>query len=265
MDQKTLSEVKKIELEVMDYFVSICKKHHLTYYLFWGTLLGAVRHSGFIPWDDDIDVVMPPKDYIKFLNIMKKEKSDKYYLQNIYNEKHCTFFFSKIRKNRTTMVESNLNYLSFKKGINIDIFPLIPYPKNKINQFVFMYRFRLVSLLLNRDVKLSGAIGKIINFFLHLIPLNLCNKIEISKMEKLINYKKDFDEYRVYYYKGFDKNYFEKIELPFEDRKYSAPSSFHEILTKLYGDYMTPPPKEKRYGHGEGNVIVSFDKEYDEL
>lgn len=262
---KDLEKIKKVELEVMDYFVEICKKYDLTYYLFWGTLLGAVRHSGFIPWDDDIDVVMPPDDYMKFLKVMEKETSDKFYLQNVYTEKHVTYFFSKIRKYHTTMVETNLNYLPFKKGINIDIFPLIPYPNSKLGRFLFMYRFRLVSLLVNRDVKLSGIKGKIINLFLHLIPLGLCNKIVIHKMEKLINYKGDFNEYRVYYYKGFDKNWFNKTDLPFEDKKYSAPARYDEILTKLYGDYMTPPPKDKRYGHGNGNIIVSFDKEYDEL
>ena len=71
MDKANLDKLKKTELEVMDYFVSICKKYNLTYYLFWGTLLGAIRHKGFIPWDDDIDVVMPPDDYLKFLNIME--------------------------------------------------------------------------------------------------------------------------------------------------------------------------------------------------
>ena len=74
-----LDKVKKIELEVLDYFVDICKKNKLTYYLFWGTLLGAIRHNGFIPWDDDIDVVMPPEDYLRFLEIMACEKSDDYY------------------------------------------------------------------------------------------------------------------------------------------------------------------------------------------
>ena len=117
MSNEDLNKLKKIELEVMEYYNEICQKHNLTYYIFYGTLLGAVRHSGFIPWDDDIDVLMPIDDYKKLLNILKNDKHDKYYVQNIFNTKYCTYNFTKIRKYHTTMVEKELNYLKFKKGI----------------------------------------------------------------------------------------------------------------------------------------------------
>ena len=173
----------------------------MKYFLYGGTLLGAVRHKGFIPWDDDIDVAMPPEDYIKFLSIMEKEKSKEYYLQNIYNTESCTYTFSKIRKYHTTMVEKDLNYLPFKKGINIDVFPLIRYPKDKIGKKIFMYRFRLAELLVTRERKGKSLKGKIIYFFLHLFTKKFINKKAISKMNKLIKYKGDFDEYRVAFLK----------------------------------------------------------------
>ena len=100
----------------MDYFDEFCKEHNLTYYIMYGTLLGAIRHSGFIPWDDDIDVAMMSEDYLKLLEI-EKEIDSKYYLQNVYNTDTCTYIFSKIRKNHTTMVEEKLNYLPFKKEL----------------------------------------------------------------------------------------------------------------------------------------------------
>ena len=267
MKKEDLDKAKKIELEVMDYLDKICKKYDIKYYLFWGTLLGAIRHKGFIPWDDDIDVAMMPDDYNKFLEVMKNENSDKYYLQNIENTKYCNFTFSKIRKYKTTMVEEELNYLPFGKGINVDIFPLYKYPKNKLGQMRFNYRFRLANLLLNRDVKLGGIKGKLIHCFLHLIPRSLNNKIIIRKLNKLLKYNKDFDEYYIRQGKLFKKEWFsEDITLPFEDKKYKAPSGYDGILTRLYGDYMTPPPKDKRYGHGDGGkMLVSFTKEYDEL
>ena len=265
MKKDDLDKAKIIELEVMDYFDKICKKYGIKYYLFWGTLLGAIRHKGFIPWDDDIDVAMLPSDYIKFLEVMKNEKSDKYYLQNIDNTKYCNFTFSKIRKYKTTMVEAELNYLPFGKGINIDVFPLYKYPKSKLGKLRFGYRFRLANLLLNRDVKLSGFKGKMINIVLHLIPRKLNNKIIIRKLNKLLKYNKDFDEYYIRQGKVFNKEWFGFIKVPFEDKTYMAPEGYDGILTKLYGDYMTPPPKDKRYGHGAGKMIVSFTKEYDEL
>ena len=264
MNDEELKKAKKIELEIMDYFVDICKKNNLTYFLFWGTLLGAIRHNGFIPWDDDIDVVMPPEDYIKFLEIMQNEKNDMYYLQNIYNTKYCNCQFSKIRKYHTTMVEEELNYLPFKKGINIDVFPLLKYPESKLGQIIFMYRYRLAYLLLNRDVK-GGIKNKLINGLVHLIPRSLINKIIIRNFNKLIKYKGDFKEYRVYQYNGFDKEWFSMQKHQFEDRVYTIPKEYDKILTELYGDYMTPPPKDKRYGHGKGKMIISFTKEYDEM
>ena len=262
---KDLDKVKKVELEILDYFVEICQKNNLTYYLFWGTLLGAVRHSGFIPWDDDIDVIMPADDYIKFLNLMENEKNKNYYVQNIYNTKYCIFPFTKIRKYHTTMVERDLNYLPFKKGFNIDIFPLYKYPNSKVGKFLFQYRYRLIFLLLNRDVKSKNIKGKIIYYFLHLLPRSVVNRIIIKKVEKLLNYNGDFDEYRVYQDKGFDKKWFDKTEMNFENKKFIVPKDYDKILRKLYGDYMTPPPENKRYGHGEGNLIISFTKDYDEL
>ncbi len=260
-----LDKIKEIEMEVMDYFAKICQENHLTYYLFWGTLLGAIRHKGFIPWDDDIDVIMMPDEYLKFLEIMEHEHSDKYYLQNMYNTKYCTYLSSKIRKYHTTMVEKDLNYLPFKKGINIDIFPLLKYPTGKWGQFLFMYRFRLVALLSNRDLKGPSIKQKLINGILHLIPRNLCNHIIKRKMEKLIKYDGPFSEYRIDQYYGFDKDWFGIKVVPFEDRKYIIPKEYDKVLTKLFGDYMTPPPESERVGHGNGNLIISFDKEYDEL
>ena len=264
MKNNDLEKIKQTEMEVMDYIVKVCKKYNITYYLYFGTLIGAIRHKGFIPWDDDIDIVMKPDDYMKFLDMIEKENNDKYYLQNFYNTKRYCFIFSKIRKLHTTMVEEDWNYLPFKKGINVDIFPMYKYPKSRLGKIRFMYRYKLVSLLLNRDVKLPGVKGKVINIILHLIPRSICNKIVIRKHNKMLKYNKDFDEYFTDDFR-FDKNWFEPIIVPFEDRKYVAPADYDKILTRQFGDYMTPPPKEEQVGHGGGKLILSFTKDYDEM
>ena len=267
MKDKNLEKIKVIQLEIMDYIDKICKKYDIKYCIFWGSLLGAIRHKGFIPWDDDIDIAMLPDDYKKFMEVMENENSDKYYLQNIYNTKYYIFPFSKVRKYHTTRIDEESNYLPFKKGINIDVFPLFKYPTSKFKQFLFKYRLQVINVLLTRDYKQEKSKKKYINVFLHLVPRSLTNKVLIRKMNKLLNYNGEFNEYRVTYKKGFDKNCFDVITVPFEDRKYTAPAGYDKILTELYGDYMTPPPKKDRHGHGaeSKNIILSFDKEYDEL
>ena len=98
-----------------------------------------------------------------------------------------------------------------------------------------------------------------------LIPRNIVNKIVNKKIKKLLEYNKEFEEYRIIHSMGFNKEWFEKIDIPFENKKYCAPKEYDSILTRLYGDYMTLPPVNERYGHGKGDILLSFDKEYDEL
>ena len=119
MSNEELKKLKNEELEILDYFVEICKKNNLRYYIMYGTLLGAVRHHGFIPWDDDVDVCMTPSDYQKFIKIFKND--DKFFLQTIESDKYFHTLFAKIRKNNTCMVEKENGYMKINKGINIDM------------------------------------------------------------------------------------------------------------------------------------------------
>ena len=263
MENEDLEKVKKIELEIMDYFDDFTKSHNLTYYIMYGTLLGAVRHKGFIPWDDDIDVAMMPDDYLKLLDL-EKEINPKYYLQNVYNTDTCTYIFSKIRKYHTTMVEKDLNYLPFKKGINIDIFPLFKYPKSKYQQFLFKKRIKIASLFVNREMKPNNFKGKIICLFLHMFTRRKANKIARKNINKLLHFNKEFIEYRMIPTQSLGKDWFKKIELPFEGRNYFAPSGYEGFLKMRYGDYMKLPPVNERYGHGKGKMIIDLNKDYDE-
>ena len=128
MKSNDLKRLKIEEKKILDYYVNFCEKNNLKYYLAYGTLLGAIRHNGFIPWDDDIDVHMPPQDYQKFINLFKKDNNNDYFLQTIDTEKYFHATFTKIRKNNSCMVEKEWSYMKIHKGINIDIFPLYPYP-----------------------------------------------------------------------------------------------------------------------------------------
>ena len=117
-------KVWAVELKMLEKLDEVCKKYNLTYYAYYGTLLGAVRHQGFIPWDDDIDVIMFRDDYEKFQEIAPKEFKEPYFYQNTYTDR-VLWPLSKIRDSRTTAVEPQFQHLgsSFHQGIFIDIFP----------------------------------------------------------------------------------------------------------------------------------------------
>ena len=123
-DKKTLEKLHKVEIEILDEFVRICNKYNLEYYLIGGTMLGAVRHQGFIPWDDDIDVGIMRKDYDLFIKYAREELGDKYYLDCYETNKEYYLPFAKIRKNNTIFNEQVSAHLNNHKGIYIDIIPV---------------------------------------------------------------------------------------------------------------------------------------------
>ena len=119
-----LNELKRIELEMLKTFIKICKKHNFMYFLVGGTCLGSVRHGGFIPWDDDIDVGMPRSDYNKFIKIASEELPGNMFLQTFFTDEQYPCAFAKIRNNDTTFIEKGLRKSNINHGIYIDIFPL---------------------------------------------------------------------------------------------------------------------------------------------
>ena len=126
-----LSSLQKQEFEILCEVRRICDKYDLTYFITAGTLLGAVRHKGFIPWDDDIDVVMPKKDFKKFSKLCRVELAKQYFFQNCRSEKQYPFLFAKIRKNNTFVNDMLLANLKIHKGLYIDVFPLVKCPKGE--------------------------------------------------------------------------------------------------------------------------------------
>ena len=267
MGSEEIKKLKQTEIEILDYFVDFCNQNNLTYYLTYGTLLGAVRHKGFIPWDDDIDVVMLPEDYQKFLKLyQEKNKNKDYILQYIDNEKYYHTIFAKIRKNNTCMVEKDWQYIKIHKGIDIDIFPLFPYPDNKLDAKIMMFNFKLSQFLVSKNNKTNSIKNKILFGILKLIPRKITNRWASKIINKILNYKGKYS-----YYRPDDLNcglqkkewYNSSTNLTFEKRSYNAPSHYDELLKSMYGDYMQIPKEEDRIGHGD--IILSFDKNYEDI
>lgn len=252
---------KKIALDILIEFHNFCKKENLTYFLGFGTLLGAVRHKGFIPWDDDIDIFMPRPDYEKFLDVYK---SDEYEISSP-RDKHPLFTYSKLFKLGTLKIENGLSYKKRKPiGIDIDIFPIdgVNAEKylsicNKIKKYNFLFQ------ITNQNIKRKSFIKSIISFFIHCIRGKyICNKIE--NLKKRYDYNQ-WDNVSIYFAFSDQKPsnsivpryVFEKdIDVEFEGYKFKAPIGYDKLLTILYGDYMTPPPVDERITHHANKVYI---------
>ncbi len=250
---------------ILKYFISFCEQHNLIYCCATGTMLGAVRHHGIIPWDDDIDVFMPRKDYEQLLAIASKMEGDGF---KVISAKNSSSFatFAKIYCRDTTLWE--IESIPFVYGIYIDIFPLDETSISKA-EFINKYRYfrnlfrkyqlsqmrfslkRIVGHIKEKDKKM--AIKELLSI---MFPLWLAGyyRKKIIKFEAerslehgdhLVSYYGDYWD-REY----FDKQWFECYEdMPFSDFTVKVPSGYHEYLTNVYGDYMKFPPVDKRVSH----------------
>ena len=254
MKQISVQEKKLILLEILDEIHNFCKENNITYFINCGTLLGAIRHKGFIPWDDDIDISMLRKDYEKF-KILYNQKG--FSLINFEQNNYFPLPFLKVSSDKTYGTINNIIPLNY--GVAVDIFPVDDYPNQESLRKKF---FRSVDMLNNKYIIalscnyirkhsfLKDLIKKIISIFLS--AHKLCKKIdEVSKkynsddaiyagcLVAIVNHKMEI---------ALKDSYKEQIMLPFEGRNYFAPIGFDNILRSLYGDdYMIPPAENDRH------------------
>lgn len=268
---KLLERVWKVELTILDEIDRICRKHELRYSLAYGSMIGAVRHRGFIPWDDDVDIIMPRSDYNRFIELWEKEKSEGFFLQNKFIENGFTQNFTKIRKDKTTFLQSKQDIeAKMHTGIFVDIFPgncVAPTKYARKIQFICS----AVNLLYARG-KTSKS-----NFFTVLVEkilLFLPNKVKMKIYALTDRYLQKYsDESCGYFFpstiewarKSYPSGIFEDlIEVEFAGRKYLCLKDYDKILTYEYGDYMKLPPVEKRV-LAHHPILINFEKNYDEL
>ncbi len=269
MPENHMKDLQKVELEILIETDRICKKHNIRYFLVAGTLLGAIRHKGFIPWDDDIDICMPIEDYRKFCKVAKKELNKNYFLQN-YKTDFSGMWFSKIRKNNTTAIEKNFESKLHHQGIWIDVFPLIGIKHEK--KWIENLKSKVLPAkkLINKKIGIMEDIDKkpifkILNFFISMNLLRL-----ITSAIYRVSFKSP-SVYKYCYYlwassaikPRFESEWFsESCEVEFEGHMFPAPKDWDKYLTIEYGDYMTPPPPEKRNGGSHTISIVDINNNY---
>ena len=249
-----IKEVQNIELEILLEFDRICKEAGLTYQLFSGTLLGAIRHQGFIPWDDDIDVAMMRKDYEIIWKIAKENLGQEYFLQTTETDQNYVNPFAKIRKNGTVVKERLVENVDMHHGIYMDIFPMdFVKPKKRMGYL------QLSLLTYFRDLKKHRAQGirdkesfiqrrlsdPMVNRGIK-AALNLFAKRGTEHISDLVfnNTKELYDDY------ALKKETFEDIiSGEFEGYSFPIPKNYDEELTIYYGDYMKLPKKEDQSPH----------------
>ena len=262
-----MNELKKVELDMLKSFIDICNKLSLTYFVIGGTLLGAVRHEGFIPWDDDIDVGMLREDYDVFIREASKYLPEYYFLQTNITDTEYPYNFAKIRDSRTTFIEYSLKNRNINHGVFIDVFPLDYFPENKLQRRLLMFKHdilkrRIIADFLpnnpNQDKQKSGKafIGECL---LRIIFPNTKKAVTLKeivikstgKSRYLRNFGGAWKDKEIVKATWFMNS----CKLWFEDLEVLAPLDYHDYLTHIYGDYMQLPPVEKRIAHHYTDVI----------
>lgn len=270
--ENSLRKLQLAELEILKYFIKICQDNNLRYYMLGGTFLGAVRHKGFIPWDDDIDIGMPREDYYKFMDIVVNDGNRDFKFENFRINKESLMYVSRFENKKVEIEDTSTTQKKYRYAW-IDIFPMDGMPNNRFSMFFhkvkllylrLLFQYSQYSNIVNQRVKnrplherILIKIGKIINFekFLDtykcMLNLDKClEKYSFDSSKYVINFMGAYK-----FKEMFKKEVYDECDMyDFEDIKLNAPKNYDLVLSQLYGEYMVPPKEEERNKHGT-NVI----------
>lgn len=286
MKEISFKEMQKIALEILINVSQYCDSHNIRYYICGGTLLGAVRHKGFIPWDDDIDILMPRPDYLKFVQNYNQDHK-RYLVKSIENSADYWRTFAKVFDLSTYLEENCIRMPKKDNGVFIDIFPVDGLPKSKVQQKILFKEQEFLNFLYHgsawnytrsfkyadskdRFAKLKGQIRTILKF----VAVTFLNPLPTISLIKLINKNamrysyQDADEVAAIvdcHYGGsrekMPKKLFEKqILFSFEGYQFWGSAAWKIYLTNLYGNYMELPPVENRVTHHDFKAYWKEDK-----
>ncbi len=270
----TLAELQKCELQILKDVARLCETHSIRYYLVFGTLLGAVRHKGFIPWDDDIDICMEAKDINRFVRFAKKELGSQYYIQTPGSERNGRWLFCKVRKNGTLCLQRNEERIDgFHQGVWIDIFPIVDLSENKrIKQFqlsiiLYLQRQMYNHVPIGKEKTIKNLLKRSYDWFFMcheyftwkvLLFLGIIKKkgtgqcciigkrfMPWAKVEELMKYT-----FERKLFSGKTKKYV------FEDTCFMSIEDANSFLTSFYGDYMIPV----KYSHIEDYSAIEINE-----
>lgn len=247
----TIEEHQRALFVLLQAFDEVCRKHDIHYMLFAGTALGAVRHKDFIPWDDDLDVVMLRPEYERFLAVAPREiDNEKFYLQ-IEHSDHWPMFFSKLRMNNTTCLERFVpKDPLIHQGVFMDIFPCDNLSDNPLVRKLQFYASKVVisKSLERRGYLTDSALKKAFMLLCRCLPMAPFKRFVLQRGRGDTAYVHTFFGGAVRYEKNiYPRQWFQKeILMPFHGGEYPVSAQYDELLTNVYGDYMTPQPEKDR-------------------
>lgn len=258
-----------VELDLLLKFDQICRKYGLRYYLNSGSLLGAVRHKGFIPWDDDLDVEMPREDYDRLLSV-SNEFCHPYFLQTPDTDPFGGYSFAKLRNSNTTFLSKMFAFQDMNQGVFIDIFPFDKWDKDDRKSFdvINFLNYENSTFLRMGNPFLDETNKKRVEEWSRINP-----KISYEMVNRIATRYRNIETESIIVavcsIQSFDKklkyleDYSSSVMVPFEGIELPIPNGYHRILSGLFGDYMRFPPIEKR-GTWHTDLLFDADVPYQE-
>lgn len=264
-DQALLKKIQFTQLEIMKNIDAVCKRHNIKYYLCAGTALGAIRHHGFIPWDDDLDIMLPREEYNRLLNALNIELSDQYWLQSYSTDEHYWQPFAKVRKTGTVYKEKGMEKFDDSRcGVWVDIFPMdyagdkgtfgLKWKRYWVKVISFTLRIREFHLNNSSFSRRYAPAIMLLRCFPSSVLKRMQEKIMLGNKKKARNFVNLASTYEI------DKETYpiawfaEEIFTQFEDYVLPVPNGYEDYLKQLYGNYMELPPVEKRMGHNISEI-----------
>lgn len=268
-----MNSTQKYILDIFKEIAKICDNNNIPYYATYGTCLGAVRHKGFIPWDDDLDITIPIEHYFRFIDVAKQQLPSNLYLFTPQNVQHYHYMWYKVCNRDTTFIEnSEFAFPDAYKGVFVDITPISGVPKEETYKVKFIKELRVLHTL--NDLRrfpntscgnVNRKMNSIIKSFLCLFPLGFFATRYLNVLKRNSFSKSQYTGHTWHPYElktiVFPKEWMgEGVMLDFEDTQIRCPINYHNYLTLLYGDYMQLPPVEQRQTH---NGFVDLEKSFE--
>lgn len=274
LSSRDLRQLQVIQLEILLEVDRICKKHNIGYSMAGGTLLGAIRHKGFIPWDDDVDVFMLRHEYLRFCQACCEDlDGTRFYFQTHANTASYRWGYGKMRRVGTEYVRKGQENLQYPSGVSIDVFPLDSVPDSNLLRPFYHFACFVTRKLLWSEAGKKSERNPIIRAVYHLLAKVPKETIYRILYDRLVVFSRDFSTEQVRVltfpnpkFHGHRRSWYTDLhDYEFEGFCFPGPRDYDECLTYKFGDYLRLPPVEQQKGHHEALSYRLIDLALDDL